>query len=92
MNNRATIALYGIRQTGFGWIAQIQGGAQIGTGDPEAAVVSMTEAIWIAYGALRGAGLADDATIHILQPGGERSVMWNPRRDGLILAGNLKWK
>lgn len=65
----ADICLYGIRQTGAGWLAVTKDGRAFGTGDPMKDR-SFTEAVYQAVAAIEAAGTRA-GLVRIFHPGGE---------------------
>lgn len=84
----ADICLYGSSRTGAGWIARAEDGAMFGDGEPRGDR-SFTEAIWIAVGALEGAGLKA-GRVRVFAPGGVQ-VAWMELTRPLTF-GDLAWE
>ena len=69
----AEICLYGTHHTGAGWLAQSADGLLFGTGEPVGSR-SFTEAVYMAMGALEGAGITS-GTVRVFDAGGERMAL-----------------
>lgn len=84
----ADVCLYGTSQIGAGWIAQGEGQAMIGTGEPISAR-GFTEAVWLACDALRESGIKA-GMVRVFAAGGERMAFCDINHPPYY--GNLKWQ
>ena len=84
----ADICLYGTRDIGIGWLAQVIGGKLLGNGEPIRNQTS-TEAVWLACHAINYDGISS-GRVRIFAPRGEKMAVADLNHPGYY--GDLKWQ
>jgi hypothetical protein len=84
----ADICLYGNRETGAGWLAQLADGRLLGDGEPRKNW-SANDATWIACMKIQEAGLKS-GRVRVFMAGGQRMAETDLCRPGYF--GQLEWR